>query len=55
MQRCGLRRTQKQILKMLQTVKTMNGQTCNEYNSYFEVKEDNYDLILTWGRLFSMS
>ncbi|MCQ2598067.1 MAG: rubrerythrin family protein [Treponema sp.] len=24
--------------------------TCNEYNSYFEVKEDNYDLILTWGR-----
>ena len=24
--------------------------TCNEYNQYFEVREDNYDLILTWGR-----
>ena len=24
--------------------------TCNEYNAYFEVREDNYDLILTWGR-----
>lgn len=24
--------------------------TCGEYNQYFEVREDNYDLILTWGR-----
>ena len=24
--------------------------TCGEYNQYFEVNEDNYDLILTWGR-----
>ncbi len=24
--------------------------TCGEYNQYFEVKEDNYDLIMTWGR-----
>ena len=23
---------------------------CNEANAYFEVREDNYDLILTWGR-----
>ena len=23
---------------------------CDEYNAYFEVREDNYDLILTWGR-----
>lgn len=24
--------------------------TCGESNQYFEVREDNYDLILTWGR-----
>ena len=24
--------------------------TCGEYNQYFEVRDDNYDLILTWGR-----
>ena len=24
--------------------------TCGEQNPYFEVREDNYDLILTWGR-----
>ncbi len=24
--------------------------TCGEYNQYFEVREDNYDLIMTWGR-----
>ena len=24
--------------------------TCGEKNPYFEVREDNYDLILTWGR-----
>ena len=24
--------------------------TCGEYNQYFEVNEDNYDMILTWGR-----
>ena len=24
--------------------------TGGEYNQYFEVREDNYDLILTWGR-----
>lgn len=24
--------------------------TCDEYNQYFEVNEENYDLILTWGR-----
>ena len=24
--------------------------TCGEENPYFEVREDNYDLILTWGR-----
>ena len=24
--------------------------TCGESNPYFEVREDNYDLILTWGR-----
>ena len=24
--------------------------TCGEYNQYFEVREDNYDLIFTWGR-----
>ena len=23
--------------------------TCNEYNQYFEVREDNYDLMRTWG------
>ncbi|MCF0241663.1 MAG: rubrerythrin family protein [Treponema sp.] len=23
--------------------------TCNEYNQYFEVRDDNYDLIHTWG------
>ena len=23
---------------------------CDEYNPYFEVKEDTYDLILSWGR-----
>jgi len=23
--------------------------TCNEYNAYTEVNEDNYDLIRTWG------
>ena len=26
------------------------GTNCGEYNQYFEVREDNYDLILTWGR-----
>lgn len=25
-------------------------ETCGEYNQYFEVREDNYDLIMTWGR-----
>ena len=24
--------------------------TCGEYNQYFEVNEDNYDMIMTWGR-----
>ena len=24
--------------------------TCGEYNQYFEVREDNYDMIMTWGR-----
>ena len=24
--------------------------TCGESNQYFEVREDNYDLIMTWGR-----
>ena len=24
--------------------------TCNEYNQHFEVREDNYELIMTWGR-----
>ncbi len=24
--------------------------TCGEHNQYFEVREDNYDLIMTWGR-----
>ncbi len=24
--------------------------TCNEHNQYFEVREDNYDLALTWGK-----
>ena len=24
--------------------------TCGEYNQYFEVNDDNYDMILTWGR-----
>ncbi|MBR6297245.1 MAG: rubrerythrin family protein [Treponema sp.] len=24
--------------------------TCGEYNAYFEVREDNYDLIMTWGK-----
>ena len=24
--------------------------TCGERNQYFEVREDNYDLIMTWGR-----
>ena len=24
--------------------------TCGEYNQYFEVREDNYDLIMTWGK-----
>ncbi len=24
--------------------------TCGESNQYFEVNEDNYDMILTWGR-----
>ncbi|MBQ1833219.1 MAG: rubrerythrin family protein [Treponema sp.] len=24
--------------------------TCGEYNQYFEVNEDTYDMILTWGR-----
>ena len=23
---------------------------CDEYNPYFEVKEETYDLILSWGR-----
>ena len=22
---------------------------CDEYNCYFEIREDNYDLIRTWG------
>ena len=26
------------------------GPTCGEYNQYFEVRDDNDDLILTWGR-----
>ena len=25
-------------------------ETCGEQNQYFEVREDNYDLIMTWGR-----
>ena len=25
-------------------------ETCGEHNQYFEVREDNYDLIMTWGR-----
>jgi rubrerythrin len=24
--------------------------TCGESGQYFEVREDNYDLIMTWGR-----
>ena len=23
--------------------------TCNEYNAYIQVTEDNYDLVRTWG------
>ena len=25
-------------------------ETCGEHNQYFEVREDNYDLMMTWGR-----
>ena len=24
--------------------------TCGEYNQYIEINEDNYDLVMTWGR-----
>ncbi len=24
--------------------------TCNEYNQYIEINEENYELVLTWGR-----